>query len=265
VRGFLLINPRSGNGGPTAEELSDEAARRGIEARILRSDDDLAELARQADAEALGMAGGDGSLAAVAAVALERELPFVCVPFGTRNHFARDLGLDRNDPIAALEAFGGTERTIDVGRVGERLFLNNVALGVYAFLVHRRESHRRRRNAFARLRALMLTAVNRNQLGLVVDGAPVDAQLALVSNNDYRLDLLSLGERDRLDEGQLHLYLAHGWRFSWEERAATSVTIDTARHRIRAAIDGEPAALETPLEFRIEPQALRVLVPPTPG
>ena len=99
MRGFLLINPRSGSGGPTAEELSDEAARRGIEARILRPDDDLAELARQADAEALGMAGGDGSLAAVAAVALERELPFVCVPFGTRNHFARDLGLDRNDPI----------------------------------------------------------------------------------------------------------------------------------------------------------------------
>ncbi|MDQ3778472.1 MAG: diacylglycerol kinase, partial [Actinomycetota bacterium] len=209
--------------------------------------------------------GGDGSLGTIAAVAIERELPFVCVPFGTRNHFARDLGLDRNDPLAALDAFRGVERRIDVGRVGDRLFLNNVSLGVYAFLVHRRERHRRRRNAFARLRALLLTAVDRNELGLVVDGEPVDAQLAVVSNNDYRLDLLSLGERDRLDEGQLHVYLARSWRVStWDERATTSVTIDAARHRIRAAIDGEPAALETPLEFTIEPAALRVLVPPPP-
>jgi diacylglycerol kinase family enzyme len=208
------------------------------------------------------VAGGDGSLGAVVAVALAHDRPFVCVPFGTRNHFARDVGLDRDDPMAALDSFGGAERRIDVGRVGGRVFLNNVSLGVYAFLVHRRERHRRRRNAFARLRALVLTAVNRDELGLVVDGEPVDAQVAVVSNNDYRLDLFSLGERDRLDEGRLHLYLARGWRLSsWDERAATSVTIDTANHRIRAAIDGEPAALETPLEFRVEPAALRVLLP----
>jgi diacylglycerol kinase family enzyme len=90
--------------------------------------------------------------------------------------------------------------------------------------------------------------------------------VSLVSNNDYTLEVFSLGERERLDEGQLHLYLATGWRFSeWEERAATSLTIDAARHRIKAAVDGEPFAFETPLEFSIDPLALRVLVPGAPG
>jgi len=233
---------------------------------MLEQDDDAAELARAAEADALGMAGGDGSLAPIAEVAIERDLPFVCVPFGTRNHFARDLGLDRDDPMAALDAFGGTERRIDVGRVRGQIFLNNVSLGVYATLVHRRESHRRRREAFARLKALLLTLRNREPLGLTIDGEQVDAEVALVSNNDYTLELFSLGERERLDEGRLHLYLATGWRFSeWEERAATSLTIDATRHRIKAAVDGEPEVYETPLEFAIEPLALRVLVPPAPG
>ena len=197
---------------------------------------------------------------------LERDLPFVCVPFGTRNHFARDIGLDRDDPIAALDSFSGRERRIDVGRIAGDLFLNNVSLGHYAALVHRREHHRRRRDAFARLRALLLTITNREPLGLTIDGEPVEASVALVSNNDYKLELLSIGERERLDEGRLHLYLATGWRFSeWDERACTSLTIDAARHRIKAAVDGEPAEFETPLEFTIEPLALRVLLPAAPG
>jgi diacylglycerol kinase family enzyme len=211
------------------------------------------------------MAGGDGSLAAVAEVAMERGLPFVCVPFGTRNHFARDLGLDREDPVAALAAFRGTERRIDVGRVNGRSFLNNVTLGVYAELVHRRERHRRRRNAFAQLRALLLLARTREHIDLSVDGEKVDAQLAVVANNNYNLELFSLGERERLDEGRLHLYLAGGWRpTTWEEETYERLTLDAASSRLRAAIDGEPTALETPLEFSIKPRALRVLVPP-PG
>ena len=212
------------------------------------------------------MAGGDGSLAQVAQVAIERDLPFVCIPFGTRNHFARDIGLDRDDPIAALDSFGGLERRIDVGRIADDVFLNNVSLGHYATLVHRREHHRRRRDTFARLRALALTLTKREPLGLTIDGEPVEASVALVSNNDYKLELLSIGERERLDEGKLHFYVATGWRFSeWEERACTSLTIDAARHRIEAAVDGEPAEFETPLEFTIDPLALRVLLPAAPG
>src|SRR5438132_11603011 len=156
MAGFLLVNPRSGDNRPGPEELVDAARARGIETHVLGDGDDPAEAARAARGDALGMAGGDGSLAAVAEVALERDLPFVCVPFGTRNHFARDLGLDRDDPLGALDAFDGEERRIDVGRAGERLFLNNVSLGVYARLVHRREQRRRRGEARAALRALEL-------------------------------------------------------------------------------------------------------------
>ena len=110
MRTFLIVNPRSGTDSPSADELRDAAIARGIDVHLLEPDDDVKELARSADAEALGMAGGDGSLAAVAEVAIERDLPFVCIPFGTRNHFARDIGLDRDDPLGALAAFEGDER-----------------------------------------------------------------------------------------------------------------------------------------------------------
>jgi diacylglycerol kinase family enzyme len=209
------------------------------------------------------MAGGDGSLAVVANVAIERGLPFVCVPLGTRNHFARDLGLDRDDPVGALDAFAdGVERRVDVGRVNGRLFLNNVSLGVYAHLVHRRERHRQRRNALARLRALGAVVRHRHAVGMTLDGEPVRARVVLVSNNAYELSVLSLGERNRLDEGLLHVYTAHGLlRADWDERSSEQVTIDTPAHRVRAAVDGEPEVLATPLELTIAPRALRVLVP----
>jgi diacylglycerol kinase family enzyme len=264
VSGLLLVNPRSGDGEPSADQLVDEAERRGVRVHVLAEDDDAVELARDADADALGMAGGDGSLAPVAAVAIERELPFVVVPFGTRNHFARDVGLDRDDPIGALDAFTGErERRVDVGRVNGHAFLNNVSLGLYAQLVHRRENHRRRGEALARLRALVLLARDRSPLGITVDGAPVETHLALVANNDYQVDLFSLGERERLDEGLLHLDVANGvLPSSWEERTGERFVIDSRRGRLQAARDGEPAELETPLEFTIQPRALRVLLPP---
>ena len=264
MSGFLVINPRSGDAEPSADELRDEARRRGIETHLLGPDEDPSEVARGAAADgALGMAGGDGSLAAVAQVAIERDQPFVAVPFGTRNHFARDIGLDRDDPLAALAAFEGNEQRVDVGRVNEKLFLNNVSLGLYASLVHRRERHRRRRDAFARLRALGLSLRHPGSLGVTVDGRPAHARIVLVANNAYKLELLSIGERSRLDEGKLYLYVAHGLLpGSWEEQRGETFTVDARAGRLQAAIDGEPEELETPLSFEIEPAALRVLLPP---
>ena len=180
-------------------------------------------------------------------------MPFVCIPFGTRNHFARDLGLDRDDPLAALAAFDdGVERRVDVGRVGERLFLNNVSLGLYARLVHRREHHRRRREALARLRAARADAEGPPPPAAVHDRRRAGSARGSCSsaNNDYSLDLLSLGERERLDEGLLHLYIPHGFRrITWEERSCTELEIGSPLPRIRAAVDGEPVELETPLEL----------------
>ena len=265
VAGFLIVNPRAG-GAKHTDELVAEAARHGVRVHLLEQGDDPAELARAADADALGVAGGDGSLAAVAQVAIDRDLPFVCIPFGTRNHFARDMGLDRDDPLAALAAFdGGEERRIDVGRANGRIFLNNVSLGLYARLVHRRESHRRRSNAFARLRAFAILLTHRTPLGITIDGAPVNARVVLVSNNAYDLDLLSVGERERIDAGRLGLYVPQGLlRHAWIEREGERFEIDAAAHRLHAAFDGDPEVLETPIEFTIDRAALRVLTPARP-
>jgi diacylglycerol kinase family enzyme len=233
VAGFLLINPRSGKGSPSAEELDADARRLGIETHVMREGEDPAELARAADADVLGVAGGDGSLAPVAGVAIERDAGFVCIPFGTRNHFARDLGLDRDDPIGALRAFGGSERRVDVGRADDRVFLNNVSLGLYARLVHRREGHRRRREALARLRAWAILLTHRHPLGITINGHPV--------------------------ESRLYVYTPDA---DPSERSGERFVVDSERHRLAAAVDGEPVVLDTRVEFTIEPRALRVLVPP---
>jgi diacylglycerol kinase family enzyme len=266
VRGFLVINPRAGTTRPTTEELEQAARGRGVEVHVLREGEDAAELARAADVEALGAAGGDGSVATIAAVAVERDLPLVVVPYGTRNHFARDLGLDRDDPLAALEAFHGPERRIDIGRAGERRFLNNVSVGAYAELVHRREHHRRRREALAGLRALWIGLRDRDEVWARVDGEPVRGHVLLAANNAYELSLFSIGARARLDEGRLHLYTASGvLPRTWEERSGTHFELDAPGSRLAAALDGEPVVLETPLELAVEPGALRVLLPPAPG
>lgn len=239
--GWLLVNPRSGNGSDTKALLA-EATARGIETHVLESGEDGTEVARAARADVLGAAGGDGTLGRVAGAALERGLPFVCVPFGTRNHFARDLGLDRGDPAAALEAFDGIERRVDVGLANGRVFLNNVSIGAYAVLVH----HGWRR---------VLDAVRRRHR-LVVDGETIHTRVLLVANNAYTLT----GARERLDEGLLHVYRPRG-----ELRAGRRVVVAARRPRLRVAIDGERAVLQTPIEFEVRPAGLRVLLPRSPG
>jgi diacylglycerol kinase family enzyme len=241
--------------------LAREARRRGIDVHVLDEGDDVQALARGGDGP-LGVAGGDGSLGAVAAVAVERDVPFVCVPFGTRNHFARDVGLDRADPVAALDAFSSTrERRIDVGRVAGHVFLNNVSFGLYADLVHRRERHRRRREAFARLRALWLSLSDRHPEPFVLDGERVEARVVLVANNAYDVSVLELGARERLDEGKLYAYVAADWfPHTWANRSGERFTIEQDG-KVGAAIDGEPAQLDSPVELAVEPGALRILLP----
>lgn len=265
MTGFLIVNPRAG-GAENTDDLVEAAKARDVRVHLLEQGDDPAELARAADADVLGVAGGDGSLAAVADVAIERDLPFVCIPFGTRNHFARDIGLDRDDPLAALDAFVDREELrIDVGRANGRIFLNNVSLGLYARLVHRRESHRRRSNAFARLRAFAIFLTHRKPIGITIDGQRVDARVVLVSNNEYELELLSVGERKRIDAGVLALYVPRGLlRASWIERDGERFEVDAPSHRLHAAFDGDPEVLETPIEFTIDRAALRVLTPARP-
>jgi diacylglycerol kinase family enzyme len=262
MAGYLIVNPRAGEDRPTADELAAEAERLGMDVHVLREGEDAVELARRADATVLGMAGGDGSLAPIAEVAIERDLPFVCIPFGTRNHFARDLDLDRDDPVGALAAFEGDERPVDVGLMDGRVFLNNVSLGLYAQLVHRREDHRRQREALAGGRALWLVLRNRRPLRVTVDGDEIAGRILLVASNAYELSLFSLGARPSLTDGLLHLYTASGWLpREWKDRSSAAFTLDAAERRLPGARDGEPVVLEPPVRFEIAPRALRVLVP----
>ena len=137
----LIFNPRSGGGKAERFKLADEARKRGIEPIELGPPWDLEALVRGAldrGADGLAMAGGDGSQAIVAAIAAERGLPYACVPAGTRNHFALDLGVDRDDVVGALDAFvDGGERTVDLAEINGRVFVNNVSLGLYAEAVQR--------------------------------------------------------------------------------------------------------------------------------
>ena len=135
----LIVNPRSGGGKADRFELVRQCRARGIEPIVFQRGDDptaLAAAAVRAGADAIGMAGGDGSQGAVAAVAAEHDLPYVCIPAGTRNHFALDLGIDPADVVGALDAFvDGEERRIDLGLVNGRVYVNNVAMGVYGVVV----------------------------------------------------------------------------------------------------------------------------------
>jgi len=222
----------------------------------------------------------------VAGVALDRDLPFACVPFGTRNHFAGDLGLDVDDPLAALAAFGGEERRVDVGSVNGRVFLNNVSLGLYASFVH--DPSRKTRNRLVAALRLIPAALRRSRRPLALSFEADErseerlALVALVANNDYDGDSFSeLGTRERLDEGLLHLYVVEAvgrWTLlallagaargrsaeakGLVEWASPRLRVESQRSRLHAAIDGEPVVLEPPLELEIRPRALRALVPP---
>ena len=287
-RSWLVVNPRSGDGKAGRVGLVEAARARGLRVHVLERGEDLVALAREAvaaGAGAVGVAGGDGSLGLVAKVAVEADLPFVCIPSGTRNHFAGDLGLDRADPLAALDAFTGAERRIDVGMVGERMFLNNVSLGAYADMV---ADPRYRAAKLATAHAVLPASLRGEHDLLQVDLRDAegrehpDVLVLLVAANSYELN----GVRERLDGGVLQVSalrartgaalaglatraLARGGRVAggsgWAQWTTTALRVSAPLAQLPAGIDGEAATLATPLEFRVLPQALRVLVPPALG
>jgi len=265
----LIVNPRSGGGKATRFDLIAQCAQRGIEAIVLHPGDDLAELANTAirdGADVIGMAGGDGSQATVAAVAAEHDVPFVCVPAGTRNHFAFDLGIDRNDVVAALDLFdGGTERRIDLGRVNGRVFVNNVAMGVYGAVVESPEYRdHKMRTVVEMLPQLIGPRAERFDLrfegrnGTIYDNAP----LILVSNNPYTFDPRPQSPtRGTLDDGVLGIIaLAGPPPHGLQEWTSATFRVDSAA-AVAAGIDGESVAVSPPLLFETDPRALRVRVP----
>jgi diacylglycerol kinase family enzyme len=271
-RPVLFVNLRSGGGKAARARLVDRARDRSIDARVLEPQEDVAALVGDAvtdGADALGVAGGDGSLAVVAAVARAHRLPFVCVPAGTRNHFALDLGIDRHDLVGALNAFGdhGVERSIDVAEVNGRVFLNNVSLGIYGDAVQQ-ASYRD-----AKVRTLLETTAEvlgpsraAPEMRLVDDLGREhrDPAVVLVSNNPYALDRpVAPGTRPRLDGGKLGIVVLDRPQPSADPPArvwtATHLGVD-ATGMVHAGVDGEAVELDAPLAFVIRPGALRVRI-----
>ena len=277
----LFYNPVSGGGKAARFHVAREARRRGIEPVELQKGDDLEELVRGAvsgGADALAMAGGDGSQAIVAMVAAELDLPYACIPAGTRNHFALDLGVDRDDVVGALDAFvDGGERRVDLAEVNDRVFVNNVSLGLYADAVQR-PGYRE-----AKLHTLLDTVpevlgpdAKPSNLSWAAETASESAVAILVSNNQYRLGrALGSGTRPRLNTGTLGITVlattTSGVDGSPQRklamRAWTAPTFEVdATGLVPAGIDGEAVQLDPPLRFTIRPRALRVRVAPShPG
>ncbi len=273
-RPVLFFNPKSGGGKAEKFSLADEARARGIEPIELRPGQDLEQLVRNAvadGADGLAMAGGDGSQAVVAAIAAELDLPYACIPAGTRNHFALDLGVDREDVVGALDAFvDGGEHRIDLAEVNGRVFVNNVSLGLYAEAVQQ-SGYRD-----AKLRTLLDTMPE----ALGPDGGGLDLRWTgpgghehsagiaiLVSNNRYRLGkAVGSGTRPHIDDALLGIAIVGaptGGRGQaqrpWRDWSAPAFEVD-ADHPVPAGIDGEAAQLQPPLRFHVRPGVLRVRV-----
>lgn len=283
----LIMNLRSGGGKAERFDLVSRCHERGIEPVVLTQGDDLARLVEDAiarGADLIGMAGGDGSQALVASVASRYGVPLVVVPAGTRNHFALDLGLDRDDVPGALEAFSdGVDLAVDLAEVNGRAFVNNASMGVYAQVVQSPEY----RDAKVRTAAAILPDI------LGPDPAPPDlrfglpdgeeattTQLLLVSNNVYELShLRGGGTRARLDQGLLGVvslrvrgaadaqrlvaFEAAGTvqRFpGWHAWTTTSFEVRSGGP-VEVGVDGEALVLDPPLRFTVRPGALTVRVP----
>jgi diacylglycerol kinase family enzyme len=288
-RPYLIMNPWSGGGKVERFHLAERARSLGAEVFLLGggAETDVADLARQAvrdGADLLGVAGGDGTQARVAAVAAEHDVPFMVISAGTRNHFALDLGLDRDDPANCLDALrDGVEVRVDLGRVGDRTFVNNASFGAYAAVVQSDAYRDDKVGTALDMLPDLLDGHRGPRLSLRAgDIECAGPQAVLISNNPYGSDdIAGLGRRPRLDGGVLGVLairvrgaadaagLVRGRR--WTSKSitvgtATEAVVDADADAVPVGIDGEALVVPTPVRCTIHPAALRVRVPRTrPG
>jgi len=282
-RAFLIMNPRSGGGKVARFGLKEKAEALGAEVALLEGPGqvDVAALARKAvadGADLLGVAGGDGTQALVAGIAAEHDLPFLVISAGTRNHFAMDLGLDRDNPAACLDALtdDGVEQRIDLGIIGDRTFVNNASFGAYAEIVQSPAYRDDKRGTTLGMLPDILSGHRGARLtARAGDTTVTGPQAVLVSNNPYEGgDIAGLSRRARLDTGTLGMVavtvdsaaaavqlLRRGGGQGVTVLSATEVVVDADTAEIPVGIDGETVQMATPVRCVIRPRALRVRVP----
>jgi diacylglycerol kinase family enzyme len=281
-RPFLIMNPRSGGGKVVRFGLKDKAEALGATVAVLEGPGtvDVGELARRAvadGADLLGVAGGDGTQALVAGIAAEHNLPLLVISAGTRNHFALDLGLDREDPSRCLDALrDGVELHVDLGVIGDRPFVNNASFGAYAAVVQS-PAYRddKARTTLDQLPGLLAGQSGPRLVARAENVTIEGPQAVLVSNNQYGMgDIAGLGRRARLDRGTLGMFAvtvqsaaqAAGLLRGRNSRGLTSVAgrevvVDADASQIPVGVDGEALLLDTPVRCVVQPAALRVRVP----
>jgi diacylglycerol kinase family enzyme len=282
VRPFLIMNPRSGGGKVGAFGLKEKAEAAGAQVALLEGPEviDVAALAERAvagGADLLGVAGGDGTQALVAGIAAAHDLPYLCISAGTRNHFAMDLGLDRDDPARCLDALSdGVEQRIDLGRIGDRTFVNNASFGAYAEIVRSPAYRDDKRGTTLQMLPDVLAKGGAGHLTAHVGAADITGpQALLVSNNPYGSgDIAGLNRRARLDTGTLGVVaitvgsaaqaiglIRRGRGRGVTTLTAGQVTVDAPAAEIPVGIDGETIMMPTPVRCTVLPRALRVVVP----
>ncbi|WIX76842.1 diacylglycerol kinase family protein [Amycolatopsis carbonis] len=279
---FLLMNPRSGGGKVTKFGLKEKATAMGAEVALLDGPDivDVAALARDAvarGADLLGVAGGDGTQALVAGIAAEHDLPFLVISAGTRNHFALDLGLDRDDPAKCLAGLtDGLELRVDLGVISGRTFVNNASFGAYAEIVQSPAYRNDKAGTTLKMLPDLIAGHRGPRLVVHAAGDTVDGpQAMLVSSGPYETgDVAGLGRRARLDYGVLGIIvvsvatagqavglLRRNHRRGLALLTADEVVVEADEAEIAVGVDGEALMLPTPVRCTTRPKALRVRVP----
>lgn len=291
----VILNPSAGRLGKeeVREHLADMFGSSGLKAQICvgRSGREIVELAGHAAHQEGGIVvagGGDGTINAIASALVDTDTPLGILPLGTLNHFAKDLQIPLDLESAARTIIARRVICVDVGDVNGRIFLNNSSLGIYPRIVEAREEHRRRgRGKWFALCLAALTVVGRYPLLRVrisVDGHELvrTTPIIFVGNNEYELAGLNMGARKCLDMGCLSVYVSHQtgrWGllrlalhllFGKQQDAVGFDALCTSelrveprreRKRMRVALDGEVNMMHAPLQYRIRPAALHVIVP----
>jgi diacylglycerol kinase family enzyme len=280
-KAYIVMNPRSGGGKVVKFGLQAKAVALGAEVKLLDGPGyvDVAALVRDAvdrGADLLGVAGGDGTQALVAGIAAEHGLPFLVISAGTRNHFALDLGLDRDDPSTCLDALrDGVEVRADLGMIAGRPFVNNASFGAYAEIVQSPEYRDNKEGTILSMLPDLLTTGSGNLSVRVGDVSVASTQAILVSNNPYGSGRISdMGRRNRLDQGVLGVIAGRldsatrAIGLLRRERGGTltvltgpEAVVDADAAEIPVGIDGEAVSVTTPVHCTIRPGALRVRLP----
>jgi diacylglycerol kinase family enzyme len=293
IRPFIVMNPRSGGGKVVKFDLQRKAQDRGAEVVLLEGPGhvDVAAIVRDAvdrGADLLGVAGGDGTQALVAGICAEHDIPLLVISAGTRNHFALDLGLDRDDPSTCLDALtDGEEVRVDLGLIGDRPFVNNASFGAYAEIVQSPEYRDNKNRTILAMLPDLLDPDQGSRLTVRTGARTLtDQQAVLVSNNPYGSGRLrDLGRRERIDQGVLGVVAGH--IASAAEAAALlrraqfrtvtnlvgdgDVVIDLdpaaaagsggSTRELPVGIDGEALTVPAPVRCSVRPKALRVRLP----